>query len=139
MFSFSNSQPGPSNRPRLPFHGVIRSLASSTAVSSKSILASSTTQPTHKPGPGSIAGGIVGALVLFVLFVGLIVFYIRRKGPASHSTQHHNNADSSTNNLVSASTPLDTEASESAAKAVTSHASSPGINNPTRPLLSKKN
>lgn len=121
------------------FHGIIQSLASSTAVSSKSILARSTTQPTRKAGPGSIAGGIIGALILVVLFVGLIVFYIRRKGPASHSTQHNDNADSSTNDLVSASTPFDTEASESAAKAVTDHSSSPGINNPTLPVLSKQN
>ena len=138
VFAFI-SQPDSSNRPRLPFRGIIRSLASSTAVASKSILARSTTQPTRTASPGSIAGGIVGALLLFVLFVGLIVFYVRRKGPTSRSTQHHNSADSSTNDLVSASAPLNTEASESAAKAVTSHTSSPGINNSISPVLSNQN
>lgn len=103
--------------------------SSSKPMVSRSVSARSTTQPTRKTGAGAIAGGVVGALLLFVIFVGLLVVCIRRKGPASHSKQGHGDTNSSTNDLVSTPAPLDTEAGESNPKAGTSYTSFPGTNN----------
>lgn len=95
-------------------------------ISSRSLFRRSTTQPTNKMGPGPMMGGILGALLLFVLFIGVLVVCIRRKGPASHSRQRSSTADSSTKILNSETPPVDSEADESVPKAATT---SPGMDN----------
>lgn len=145
MFEFTNSKhprPKPDHSRHysskfegLPFHIIpslrskSRTSASLKPVASGSILARSTTQPDNKTDAGAIAGGVVGSLILFAIFVSLLIHCIRRKGPASQPRQHRKDTDSSTKDLISEPAPLDTEVGENTPKAAPNHSSSPGKNN----------
>lgn len=102
-----------------------RTSASFQPLARRAMLARSTIQPRQKVDPRAIAGGVIGALLLTVLFVGLFVYYIRRRNTASQSKQKRSNTDASTKVLVSAPAPLEDGASEGAPVAITNHTSSP--------------
>lgn len=114
-----------------------RTPASFQPLATRAMFARSTIQPRQKVEPRAIAGGVIGALLLTVFFVGLLVHYIRRRNTASQSKQKRSNTDASTNGLVSTPAALGDEAGEGAPDAVTNHTSSPGIKIPSSPLCSE--